>query len=172
MMWFSSWVFRTDGRKLSEIWFLKQKFKLLTSTLTRGYHSKPKVDICFWTTFFGSFHTKVSKNLKFFCSFQEGYPGWNLFCKFGLVLPLYGPLVTVFVSCSFSWFNDFETKMPIITWKAQETDFFAIIRFSLFSRQWQYKGNNERTDNENPLPSGKYFQGLECEVLCWECVCS
>ena len=43
---------------------------------------------------------------------------------------------------------------------------FAIIRFSLFL----ISGNTKGTTKEPR--TRKYLQGLECEVLCWECVCA
>ena len=66
----------------------------------------PKVDGCFRTTYFSSFHAKSPQNSKVFCYIYEGCPKWNLLWRFGLNIPLDGVLVTVFILHSFSYFID------------------------------------------------------------------
>ena len=64
-----------------------------------------KVDACFWKAHFGSFHAKAYQNSMFFAiPMKNGQTG--LLWKFGLNIPQDGVLVTVFVSHSFSCFND------------------------------------------------------------------
>ena len=46
----------------------------------------------------------------------------------------------------------------------------AIIRFSPFSRQWQYKGNNERTKNKE-IFTRTWVWGLVLRVCVCVCVC-
>ena len=52
------------------------------------------------------FHAKSPKNSKFFCYFHNGCPKSNPVVNFRLDIPLEGVLVTVFVSHSFSCFNN------------------------------------------------------------------
>ena len=66
----------------------------------------PNLDACFRTTYFNSFHAKSPQNSNVFCYIYEEYPKWNLLWRFGLNIRLYGVLVTVFVSHSFSSFID------------------------------------------------------------------
>ena len=49
----------------------------------------------------------------FFCYFHEEWPKCSLLWKFGFDIPLDGVLVTVFVSHSFSCFNDLKLGYTI-----------------------------------------------------------
>ena len=85
----------------------------------------PKVDACFRTTYFNSFHAKTPQNSKVFCYIFEGCPNWNLLWKFGLNIPLDGVLVKVFISHSFWRFNDL--KMNTTTTRATPMVSFDLV---------------------------------------------
>ena len=66
---------------------------------------------------FGSFHAKAHQNSTVFCYCHKECPKYSLFWKFGLDILLDGVLVTIFVSHSFSCFNDLKlgTAIPMAT---------------------------------------------------------
>ena len=64
------------------------------------------VDACFWKSKFWQFSCKSSPELDVFLLFLEECPKRSLLWKFGLDIPLDGVLTTIFVSGSFSFFND------------------------------------------------------------------
>ena len=75
----------------------------------------PKVDTCFWTTYFNRFRAKAPQNSNGFCYFHEGCPKWNLLWKVWLNIPQDGVLVTVFVSHSFSCLIDLKMNTATTT---------------------------------------------------------
>ena len=62
-----------------------------------------KVDACFWKA---QFSCQSLPELDVFCYSHEEWPNCSLLWNFGLNIPQDGVLVTVFVSHSFSCFND------------------------------------------------------------------
>ena len=101
--------------RVETFWLLKwtnfQKKNLVFNCLRPSLVTiaTPKVDGCFRTTYFNSFHAKSPQNSKVFCCiyyWYEGWTKWNPLWRFGLNIPLDGVLVTVFVSHSFSCFID------------------------------------------------------------------
>ena len=65
-----------------------------------------KVDTCFWKTHFGSFHAKAYLNSTFFLLFPWRVSQMESVVEIWVVIPLEGGMVTIFVSHSFSYFND------------------------------------------------------------------
>ena len=102
----------------------------------------PKVDTCFWTTYFNLFHAKAPQNSNGFCYFHEGCPKWNLLGKVWLNIPQDGVLVAVFVSHSFSCLIDL--KMNTTTTTATPMVSFDLV-FHKLSKKFPFltfiKGN-------------------------------
>ena len=121
----------------------------------------PKVDACFRTTYFNSFHAKTPQNSKVFCYIFEGCPNWNLLWKFGLNIPLDGVLVRVFVSHSFRCFNDLKmnttttmatpkVSFDLVFHKLSEKGYFFLLllrgtRFLIF--KWWFLVKNLKNMN-------------------------
>ena len=112
--------------------FQKKAFGFQLSPHTLCSIATPKVDGCFRTTYFSSFHAKSPQNSKVFWYIYEGCPKWNLLWRFGLNIPLEGILVTVFVSHSFSYFIDL--KMNTTTTMAT-----PMVSFDLVFKSFQKK---------------------------------
>ena len=75
----------------------------------------------------GSFHAKVHQNWTCFCYFHEDCHKCSLLRKFGLDIPFHGVLVTVFVSHSFSCFNDLEVSRDTFHFPWKRTfSFFSL----------------------------------------------
>ena len=91
---------------LETFWQFKwTNFQLPPPTL--GYNSNVKSLRMFLKNTFRQFSCKSSSELDlFFCYFHEEYPKRSLSWTFGLDIPLDGVLVNIFVSHSFSCFND------------------------------------------------------------------
>ena len=85
-------------------WKIKIYFQPPPPTL--GYHSNVQSWRMFLKSAFRQFSCQSLPELDVFCYSHKEWPNCSLLWKFGLNIPQDGVLVTVFVSHSFSCFND------------------------------------------------------------------